>query len=526
LTYGEARSRAKDLAVVTAKREMPPWLPERAAGPYMGERRLTEAEVSTIGEWAAAGAPEGDPQDLPPLPKIGPGWPHGPPDLVLRLGEPYVLPAEGAPTLRVFTLPIHLDKPRWIRAVDLRPSPRHVVLYGILRPDRPGFPDDDAIVWTPTGQPPAAGQGEAVLLEPGTALTLQLYLVPSGKPEPVELELGLYFASRPPARQPVGLTLEVGPFDLPPDIREHVLEESFLLPVPIDVLGLLPEGRALTQRVEVYASLPDHSRRWLLRIARWDPAWRDLYRFVTPVSLPAGATLRVRFTYDNSSSNPRNPYHPPQRIRGGDTAAEETGTVLLRLLPRTEKDRTALERAASQHASSREASRRALEAAPAPAPSPTEDRLDRAAKQYARVLAMAPEDRGARLSLGHVRARQGRLEDAAAAYEALLRLDPGHAEAHHHLGMVRHRQRRTEEAIVHWEKAVRLDPTFPEPHLRLGVQALGKGDLDRAESELRRALELRPEFTDARLALERIEIRRSGAALLKPPPAAIRRAVR
>ena len=78
-TYDDARKRARQIAEVTARRYMPPWLPAPEPVAYQDVRRLTDQEIATLARWAAAGAPEGDPRDLPPEPELPSGW---------RLGRP------------------------------------------------------------------------------------------------------------------------------------------------------------------------------------------------------------------------------------------------------------------------------------------------------------------------------------------------------------------------------------------------------------------------------------------------------
>ena len=66
LDYETARDHASAIAEATASRRMPPWKP--AAGDYVfvGERRLSDAEIERIGRWAADGAEEGRPETSPP----------------------------------------------------------------------------------------------------------------------------------------------------------------------------------------------------------------------------------------------------------------------------------------------------------------------------------------------------------------------------------------------------------------------------------------------------------------------------
>jgi len=46
----------------------------------------------------------------------------------------------------------------------------------------------------------------------------------------------------------------------------------------------------------------------------------------------------MRFTYDNSAANPRNPNRPPKRVTFGQTSSSEMGSVWLQVLPSTPGD--------------------------------------------------------------------------------------------------------------------------------------------------------------------------------------------
>ena len=45
----------------------------------------------------------------------------------------------------------------------------------------------------------------------------------------------------------------------------------------------------------------------LLRSLDWDFNWQDVYHFANRSALPAGTTVAMTISYDNSSKNPRNP---------------------------------------------------------------------------------------------------------------------------------------------------------------------------------------------------------------------------
>lgn len=59
LTYADASKRASLIARVTASRYMPPWRAEPGYGDFEDARRLSDADISTIRQWADAAAPMG-----------------------------------------------------------------------------------------------------------------------------------------------------------------------------------------------------------------------------------------------------------------------------------------------------------------------------------------------------------------------------------------------------------------------------------------------------------------------------------
>ena len=64
-------------------------------GTFSNDRRLTDQEKDTLIAWVDQGAKQGDPKDLPPVPKFTEGWEIGTPDVVLSMQKPYEVPAKG-----------------------------------------------------------------------------------------------------------------------------------------------------------------------------------------------------------------------------------------------------------------------------------------------------------------------------------------------------------------------------------------------------------------------------------------------
>ena len=73
LTYNDARPWARAIKERVSKREMPPWFIDRTIGiqKYKNDPSLTDEEIATIVKWVDAGAPQGNPADMPQQPNLG-----------------------------------------------------------------------------------------------------------------------------------------------------------------------------------------------------------------------------------------------------------------------------------------------------------------------------------------------------------------------------------------------------------------------------------------------------------------------
>src|SRR5207248_1769334 len=93
--FERVRPWAKAIKEKVATGVMPPWHSDAPVGTFSNDRRLKEAEKSTILRWVDGGALEGDPKDLPPAPKFAEGWEIGTPDVVLKMPTAFEVPATG-----------------------------------------------------------------------------------------------------------------------------------------------------------------------------------------------------------------------------------------------------------------------------------------------------------------------------------------------------------------------------------------------------------------------------------------------
>src|SRR5262245_54576526 len=68
VTYEETRPWVKAIKQRVVARQMPPWHIDPTVGiqKFANDNSLTDAQIATIAKWVDAGAPQGDPKDMPP----------------------------------------------------------------------------------------------------------------------------------------------------------------------------------------------------------------------------------------------------------------------------------------------------------------------------------------------------------------------------------------------------------------------------------------------------------------------------
>jgi hypothetical protein len=86
----------------------------------------------------------------------------------------------------------------------------------------------------------------------------------------------------------------------------------------ISLLSVNPHMHLTGSRFIAYALSTAGDTIPLIRINKWDFRWQYYYTYPHPVKLEAGTQIHVYGTFDNTSKNPFNPFHPPQTITAGN----------------------------------------------------------------------------------------------------------------------------------------------------------------------------------------------------------------
>jgi len=565
LTYRDVRKHAAQIAAVTRIRFMPPWLPEPGYGDFVGARRLTQNEISLIQQWVQGGTVEGNPSDLPPVPKSADGWQLGKPDLVVTTARDYILPAEGDHGRDVFRnliIPAPLSSPHYVRAIEFHPGNSQIFHHANILTDpteslrrlegqdgQPGFsgmdleiesdrfdPDAHFLFWKPGTAPAAESDGIPWRLDRGADLILNLHMRPDGKPEVVRPEVGLYFTPESPTKFPMLLQLENDrALGIPPGDRQFVVTDDFKLPLDVELLAIYPHAHYLGRDVQGFATLPDGKRKWLIWIKDWNFDWQGVFRYRQPVFLPKNSTLHMRWTYDNSLDNIRNPNHPPKLVVGGNLATDEMSHLWVQVLPVNSANlgvdpRLVLQAAISRHKLQKDPADTsahlnlgaALEAMGQPQEAVDEyqkvlelrpadtiarnslgaalqslGRTEEAMDQYRQVLSARPGDLDARYNLGSALLSQGKGDEAAAQFQQVLKARSDDLGALANLGRSLAVENRMAEAADEFESALRIDPQNADVHYDLGRVLAARGDLPQAAAEFEDALRLNPNHASA-----------------------------
>jgi hypothetical protein len=343
MTYEETRDFAPLIKEEVSSRIMPPWLVAEGYGEFKNERRLSAEQIDTIARWVDAGAPEGNPLDMPPPRQFPEEWQLGTPDLVLDPGDDFKVRARGTDFFRSFVLPHQFEEDVYIAAIEVIPRAKEVVHHlgiyldteGIspkLDRESPGlgFTGDMGFsysmiidLWTPGGTPRFHEYGTGILVPAGSYLVMDIHYSPVGEVYYDRTSVGIYFAKWPVDKEVhLGLTGNTT-FEIPAGAKNYQVTGKQIIRHDIHVLSGWPHMHYLGKEMKVWATLPDGQTIPIMWVPDYDFHWQQVYQLKEPLALPEGSYVNLIAFYDNSEDNPENPYKKPRPIRFGQRAQDE-----------------------------------------------------------------------------------------------------------------------------------------------------------------------------------------------------------
>jgi hypothetical protein len=352
-TFEEVRPWARSIKLRTGKREMPPWFVERNVGiqHFKDDPSLSDREIATIGAWVDAGAPRGNPADMPPPRQFADtnAWTIGEPDIIVN-SPLLTVRAEGgdyhAPSIG--TGQTGLTEDRWVAAFEVKEFRPGETMRSAGRPSgQAGMGNDYFVVHhqvISTNPPGEASGGEdggdparvggfdytyevgqnaqfvpenvGILLRAGEPIYFNsTHLHSIGKEVKLHIQLGFKLHPRgytPKYPQGVrrstntprnGLGAEL---DIPGNTDNVRFDRFITVNEPARMVNFEPHLHASGKRMCVEAIYPNGIVE-TLNCAGYNHAWVKSYQYQDDHAplLPKGTILHVMAWYDNTVKNPR-----------------------------------------------------------------------------------------------------------------------------------------------------------------------------------------------------------------------------
>jgi hypothetical protein len=346
VTYQEVRPWARSIANRVQTRQMPPWHLDKTIGiqKFKNDRSLSDEQVATIVRWADAGAPQGDPKDMPG-PKTWPedqGWNFAAlfgqkePDMIIK-SYPFTMPAVSQDAWDKRVTPSGITEPRWVRAIEIRPATvkgrritHHAIAY--LQQEEPGA-QNNSFLPAPFMEWAVGKQGEMMrpdtgkLLLPGSKFQWDIHYSQAGEEITSQVEMGIYFYPKgqdPKYRTTLSLVpAALGTMDIRPN-TVSVVEGFTVLRDNARIESFQPHMHLRGKAMEVDAILPSGQKQVLSLVSDFNFNWMTTYQYADDVAplLPKGTILKVTAWHDNTTAKKSNP-DPNQWVGWGDRTVDE-----------------------------------------------------------------------------------------------------------------------------------------------------------------------------------------------------------
>ncbi len=332
-TYEQCVGWAEMIREVVAERRMPPWHADPSVGHFKNDARLSDAEKELIFAWVDNGAPEGNPQDLPPAPTFPEGWQIPDPDQVIYMADQaFEVAASGTIEYQRFVVDPGWTEDKWIQALECVPGNPAVVHHIIIYLIPPGV--------APTGQAgrlrsnwlgafaPGLRQeplpnGYARFVQAGTKLLFEMHYTANGSKQLDRSYAGFVFADPKTVKKEVAVQNAANfTFKIPPHADNHKVEASYMFRHNSLLLTVSPHMHVRGKDFRYDLIYPDGKTETVLWIPQYDFGWQTTYELPEPKYLPRGTRMHCVAHFDNSEDNLANP-DPTAEVGWGEQTWEE-----------------------------------------------------------------------------------------------------------------------------------------------------------------------------------------------------------
>jgi hypothetical protein len=334
---------------------MPPWFADPQYGHFANDRRLSQADITTLVSWADNGAAEGDTKDKPAPLTFQDGW-NIKPDMVIEMPKPFNLPATGTIDYQYVLVKGNFAEDVWVTQAEMRPGNPKVLHHGKVWVRPPGSHWMEHAV---PGDAYSAGMGRnsisegndilgkfnpglgaqsfevgasAKFVPKGSDLVFELHYTATGTPTQDQSKLGLVLAKDAPKSRyflsagPTALNLAVPPGDH----NAEVVSEVTVGADGVKLVYAQPHMHLRGKDFELRAVYPTGESETVFK-GKFDFDWQLGYNFEKPIALPKGTRLIGISHFDNSPTNKYNP-DPAQEVHWGPQNWDEMSNCFVGLI--------------------------------------------------------------------------------------------------------------------------------------------------------------------------------------------------
>lgn len=369
-SYEDVKKRVRMIKDVIQSNYMPPWMPNSHYRDFANNRELTQEEKEKIITWIDSGAPQGKSKRRKPATPTAPLITDRKPDLVLKIDKPFLVKGDNKERFVLFKVPFNLLEDKTIEGIEFYSNNKKLVhhvnyLFSAI-PDTSidlsaGDPYIDNTAETDmkklmqyeryqsnpvfyTGWIPGASVEYYpkdfgwVMPKRGVVIFTVHYSAIAAEEES-SIGVNLFFKEKPAPRPVKIISLGSGGigekdihprFVIPPN-KESTFSLKIRTPEDQSLLYVWPHMHYLGKEFRAFAVSPANDTIPLIHIPNWNFEWQEMYRLKKPLRIPAGSTINVFGTYDNTANNPQNPNSPPKYVysTGNMVSTDEMLTFLL-----------------------------------------------------------------------------------------------------------------------------------------------------------------------------------------------------
>jgi hypothetical protein len=360
ITYHDVAKRGKLIKYMVSERIMPPWPADASYSHFADEMVLSDEQIELVKRWVDEGMLPGDTANLEQPTAVLNKVHFGKPDLVVPVPK-IILKGDNQDRFLVMKIPYEIPNDTFVRAIEFvvgnKRLVHHVNTHLIQFADGKkknvnegkmyveqdqansqtihkelGILQDDGSYprMTPSVSNYLPGAlfsfypqeiGGYTLSKKGAFYLNDMHFGPSPIDAVDSSYYNIYFGTAPPKR-PVSEfqmgTLGITPVEpqliVPPnEVKTFHIKAT--MPDDISLISIVPHMHLIGKKFWSYAIKPSGDTIPLIRINNWDFRWQYFYKFKKLLKIPKGTTIYVEGVFDNTASNPNNPFSPPQEIR-------------------------------------------------------------------------------------------------------------------------------------------------------------------------------------------------------------------